>query len=114
MELHPEANLLQLEYWREQHVLNLMYVFAQKHSNHKLPAKTAMKTRSSNKLLLGVKRLYTEKLKKGLCYSGPKKWNSLPAKYHLTKPKQAYMSLLRDRISRKALLDLDLVRIVEV
>ena len=91
-----------------------MYDFAQKDSNSKLPTKTGVRTRSSNKLMLRVKRPYTEKFKKCLCYSGPKKWNSLPVKYHLTAPKTSYMSLLRDKMTRKALADLDLARSAEV
>ena len=105
-DLHAEANLLQLIYRREQHELNLMYDFAQLDSNRKSTTKLSIKTRSSNKLLLKIKRPYTEIFKKSLCYAGLKKWNALPEKYHRASTKPAYMSLIKDRVTLKAIADL--------
>ena len=78
-ELHLEANLLKLKYRQELHMLNYIYGYAQINSNRKVPPKTTIRTRSQKKLLLKIKRPYTEKYKKSLSYRGPKKWNSLSA-----------------------------------
>ena len=61
--------------------------------------------------ILKIKRLYTEKFKKSVCYAGPKKWNALPEKYHQASTKPAYMSLIKDRVTLKAIADLSLYKL---
>ena len=70
-ELHSEAHLLKLHLRREQ---------------------MSMKTRSSSKKTLKVKRPRTEKFKRSLAYIGPVKWNALPSAFHHTQTKSAYKS----------------------
>ena len=43
---------------------------------------SSIRTRSHRKRLLKLKRPVTEKFKKSIAYSGPKKWSSLPAEFH--------------------------------
>ena len=107
-DLHLEANLMKLHYRREQHILNYMYDEAQVPANLRAKSKSAMKTRSSNKILLKVKRPITEKFKKSLAYTGPKKWNSLPEKFHHTATKPAYKSLIGGWINDKVCANLNL------
>ena len=102
-DLHKEANLLKLKYRREQHVLNYMYDYAQIIRNRKGKTAGGMKTRSQNKILLKIKRPYTEKFRKCFGYRGPKKWNSLPEGCHHTSSKTNYKTLISDRIQRKAI-----------
>ena len=83
-DLHSDANLLHLKYRREQHLLNFMFDMAQIPSNQKPRSKSTVKTRSSNKLLLKIRRPRTERFKKSLAYLGPKRWNSLAADFHNT------------------------------
>ena len=101
-DLHREAKLLKLKYRREQHVLNYMYDFAQNEEHRKSQSKLNVKTRSSKKLLLRIKRPHTEKFKKSLAYRGPKKWNGLSEKFHSTHPKSKYKSLVLDWIEARA------------
>ena len=83
-DLHRDANLLRLKFRRELHILNYMYDFALDEGNHRAKSKLSIRTRSSNKLLLKIKRPRTEKFKKSLAYRGPKKWNGLSEGYHHT------------------------------
>ena len=101
-ELHSEANLLQLKYRREQHMLNFMYDQVQIPSLLKSKSSYRIKTRSSNKLTLQVKRPYTERFKKSLAYKGPKKWNALPESFHHVASKKTFKSMIEKRISDKA------------
>ena len=79
-----------------------MYDFAKDEENHKSQSKLNVKTRSSNKLLLRIKRPHTEKFKKSLAYRNPKKWNGLTEKFHSTHSKSKYKSLVMSWIEAKA------------
>ena len=89
-DLHREAKLLKFKFRRERHVLNYMYDFAKDEENHKSQSKLNVKTRSSNKLLLRIKRPHTEKCKKSLAYRGPKTWNGLTEIFHSTHSKSTH------------------------
>ena len=89
-ELHVQANLLKLKYRREQHVINFMYDRAQDDTMLKSKSGHSMRTRSSKKKLLKLKRPYTEKFRKSLAYRGPKQWNALPDTLHHTRTKAAF------------------------
>ena len=102
IDLHEEARLLQLKYRREQHLMNFMYDQAQNPNMLKSRSKSAMRTRSSNKKLLKVKRPYTEKFKKSLAYLGPKKWNKLPEHFHHTQDKHTYEMLVSSRVKDRS------------
>ena len=102
-ELHRVAKLQKLRVRRDQHVMNYMYDFAQNIENHKAKPKLSVKTRSSNKLLLKVKRPHTEKYRKSLAYRGPKKWNGLSEEFHHAQSKVQYKSMISHWIETKAL-----------
>ena len=104
-DLHQEAKLLKLKFRREQHMLIYMYDAAQNEGNHKAASKSAVKTRSSKKLLLRTKRPHTEKYRKSLTYRGPKKWNDLPEGYHRTSTKSQFKSMIVRLSSLKAVAD---------
>ena len=61
-----------------------------------------IKTRSSNKVLLRLKRPYSEKFKHSLAYIGPKKWNALLERFHHTQSKAAYKSLIEGWVQCRA------------
>ena len=63
-ELHKEANLLKLNYRREQHLLNIMYDQAQVPSLLKFKDKNVARTRSSKKKLMKIRKPRTERFKK--------------------------------------------------
>ena len=67
-DLHMEANLAKLHYRQKKHTLNFMYNAAQVPSNLQSRSKLAVKTRSSTKVLLRIKRPNTERFKKRLAY----------------------------------------------
>ena len=102
-DLHKEANLLKLHYRREQHVLNHVFDNARVDSNLKIKSNLTVKTRSSNKILMKVKRPCTEKFKRSLAYVGPQKWNALPERFHHTQSKVAYKTLVRNWVNTKAM-----------
>ena len=77
-ELHRDAKLLKLKYRREQHQLNFMYDVAKVSSNLNVGGKTGVKTRSSTKKLVKIRRPKTERFKKCLASVGSKRWNALP------------------------------------
>ena len=103
IDLHSEANLLQLRFRREQHVLNFMFDMAQERSNRKSKSKSNIRTRSSDKILLKVRRPRTEKFRKSLAYSGPKKWNELSADLHKVTTRAKYKSMISDLVTQKAI-----------
>ena len=105
IDLHREAKLLKLKYRREQHVLNYMYDVAQDKRNHKAGSNLSVKTRSSNKLTLKIKRPHTEKFKKSFVYKGLKKWNSLSEEFHRAPSKSQYKSMVANLIKEKAALN---------
>ena len=74
-ELHTDSKLMRLKHRREIHLLNFMYNQAQIGSNIKKACSVGVKTRSSKKKLLKLKKPNTEKFKKSLTYLGPKTWN---------------------------------------
>ena len=82
VELHTEAKLCKLNRRRELHLMSHMYDMAQCNSNLKARAVDGVKTRSSEKKLLKIKKPATEKFKKSLAYKDPKKWNALPTRLH--------------------------------
>ena len=102
VELHREANLLKLHYRREQHILNYVFDSAQVASNLRVRPNMTVKTRSSTKVLLRVKRPYTEKFKRSLAYVGPRRWNALPERFHHVHSKTVYKSMVNGWISAKA------------
>ena len=104
-DLHAEADLLKLKYRREQHVLNFMFDQAQDPSLCRTRSLNTVKTRSSSKKLLRIKRPYTEKFKKTLAYQGPKKWNALPEPLQHTQTKVTYKAMVGNSVSRKAMLN---------
>ena len=78
--LHTEAHLLKLQTRRHVHILLHMYQLSQL-PNFKLwktHKTTGVKTRSSKKKLITLRRPTNEKYKKSITYQGPKLWNSLP------------------------------------
>ena len=102
-ELHSEARLLRLKYRRETHVLNFMYDQAQIDCNLKAVRSTGVKTRSSKKKLLKIKKPNTEKFKKSLTYQGPKKWNDLPSDLQLVKSSNDFKTQIMSHVAAKAL-----------
>ena len=108
VDLHKSANLLRLKFRREQHLLNHNYDTAQDETTHKVNSKVPVKTRSSKKLLLKIKRPHTERFKKSLAYVGVKKWNDLPQGFHHTQTKAVYKSMVADWVEKKATLSEDL------
>ena len=101
-ELHSEAHLLKLCHRREQHTLNFMYDNAQLITYHKTGSKMSVKTRSSRKILLKIKRPRTEKFKRSMAYIGPWKWNALPDRFHHTQTKALYKTMISTWITQKA------------
>ena len=100
-DLHTEASLLKLKFRREQHILNFMYDVAQDTANRKPKSKLTVITRSSDKILLKIKRPRTEK--KSLTYKGPKKWNNLSANYHKESSKARYKHIVSDWVALRAI-----------
>ena len=72
-EIHTEARLLKLCFRREQHTLNFVFDSAQETSNLRIRPEQASRTRSSNKILLKLRRPCTEIFRRSLAYIGPKK-----------------------------------------
>ena len=81
-ELHREAKLLKLTDRRHVHMLLHMYQLAQMpdFKMWKAHQPTGVRTRSSKKKLITIRRPKNEKFKKSITYQGPKLWNSLPGK----------------------------------
>ena len=84
-------------------MLNYMYDVAQIAPNRKPETNLTIKTWSSKKVLLKLRHLKTEKFRKSLTYTGPKKWNNLPSDFHHAPCKFKYKSLVSDWVARKAL-----------
>ena len=101
-ELHSEAHLLKLNYRREQHTLNFIFDKAQVAHNRKDNPKLLIKTRSSKKVMLNVKRPRTEKFKRSLAYIGPMKWNALAEGFHHTQTKAAYKTMIQTWVNARA------------
>ena len=84
-ELHSQAKILKLKERRHVHVLLHMFQLAhmpgfklwQKHQS------TGVRTRSSKKKLISLRKPNNEKYKRSITYQGPKLWNNLPT--HLQK-----------------------------
>ena len=102
-ELHLEARLLRLKYRREQHLLNFMYDQAKIPTLMKTRPKNMIKTRSSNKKIMRLKKPRTEKFKKCLAYKGPKTWNSLPESMHYVQTKASYKLLVGQMVDKKSM-----------
>ena len=79
-----------------------MYDHAQDPNMQKVKSNYAIKTRSSNKIILRVKRPLTERFKKCIAYGGPKKWNRLPEAYHHAPNKQSFKTLVDKMIKEKS------------
>ena len=101
-ELHREANLLKLEYRREQHLLNFIYDWSHDPSKLKVKTKSTIQTRSQNKKLLHIRKPRTEKFKKSFAYQGPKKWNNLAHEFHQVASKTHYKQLISNLVSGRA------------
>ena len=102
VQLHSEARLLKLQYRREQHLLCFMFDWAKDCNNIKKQPSYTIKTRSSNKIELKLRKPNTEKYKKSFAYMGPKKWNSLPENFHQPITKHAFNLLVAGRTAAKA------------
>ena len=89
-ELHRQAKLKKLKIRREQHLLSHMFDMANSGKHLKKPRSRGVKTRSQNKKILKTNKPNTEKYKKSLAYAGPKKWNSLPERYHHLKSRAQF------------------------
>ena len=101
-ELHREAKLLRLKYRREQHLLNFMYDQAQIPALLKTRSKSGVRTRSSNKKIMKLKKPRTERFKKCLAYKGPKTWNNLPESMHHIQTKGPFKLLVSRMIDSKS------------
>ena len=101
-DLHKDANLLKLNFRREQHLLNFMFDQAQIPSLLKSKSGLTVRTRASNKKLLKIKRPYTEKFKKSLAYQGPKKWNALPETFQHTLTKATNKTMVYTLVKSKS------------
>ena len=84
-------------------MLNFMYDMAQISTNLKPKSKSSVKTRSSSKVLLRVKRLRTNKFSRSMAYTGPKNWNNLTADFHNVTTKSKYKTMVSDCVTRKAI-----------
>ena len=100
-ELHEEAKLYKLEFRQEQHLLNLMFDWAQNPKMLRARTAGAVKTRSQNKKLLYSKKPRTEKFKACFAYQGPKKWNTLPVTFHQAATKESYKLLVGGLMNQK-------------
>ena len=80
LELHNEANILKLKDRRHVHVLLHMFQLAQMPDFKlwKAHKPVGVRTRSSKKKLLTLRKPTNEKYKKSITYQGPKLWNNLP------------------------------------
>ena len=94
-ELHEEADLLQLKYRRDLHVLNYMYDMSQIEGNLRKRRAEGVKTRSDDKKLLKIRKPRTEKYKQCLAYRGPKKWNNLSQDLHFIQTRSQFSQRLR-------------------
>ena len=103
IDLHAEANLLKLKYRREQHQLNLMFDRSQDKSLIKKHRKEGVTTRSCKKKLLCTRRPKTERFKKSLAYTGPKKWNSLPEGLQQSSSRVEFKRAIHSHVAAKAL-----------
>ena len=79
-DLHKDAKLLKLKDRRHVHVLLHMFQLSQMPDFKlwKTHQSTGVRTRSSKKKLIGLRKPNNEKYKKSITYQGPKLWNSLP------------------------------------
>ena len=97
-ELHNDVGLLKLHYRRDQHLLNFMYDLSRDDGNLKAQRTEGVKTRSSHKKLMRVKKPRTERFKRSLAYKGSKKWNALTKDMQFTETKGEFktnVALLR-------------------
>ena len=101
-DLHVEGKLLKLKYRSEQHLLNFMYDQSRVPSNLKKTKAEGVKTRSGHKINLKIKKPLTERFKRSLAYTRPKKWNALPEHLQKATSKEVFKSLIARRISDKA------------
>ena len=85
-----------------------MFDVAQVTANRRSNSKFNIKTRSADKILIRVKRPYTEKFKKSLAYSGPKKWNLLPSNLQNTPIKYKFKALASGWVNQKAVVNTSL------
>ena len=79
-ELHDEAKLLKLKDRRHMHMLLHIYQLTQMPDFRmwKAHQPTGVRTRSSKKKLLSLRKPTNEKYKRSITYQGPKLWNALP------------------------------------
>ena len=84
-ELHSDAKILKLKDRRHIHVLLHMFQLSQMPSFQlwKTYQPGGVKTRSSKKKLLSLRKPQNEKYRRSITYQGPKLWNALPG--HLQK-----------------------------
>ena len=101
-DMRDDVNLLKLKDRSKQHMLNFMFDMSQYNHNMQNNRTEGVKTRTSGKCLMKIKRPRTEKFKKSLAYHGPKKWNALPQNLQLSKSKGEFKLRLEARIIHKA------------
>ena len=84
-DLHKEGKILKLKNRRHIHILLHMFQLAQMPDFKlwKAHQPTGVRTRSSKKKLISLRKPKNEKYKKSITYQGPKLWNALPG--HLQK-----------------------------
>ena len=104
-DLHKDAKLLKLKFRREQHLLNFMYDMSLSQKNLKKTKSLGVRTRSSSKKLLKIRRPRTEKFKNSLTYRGPKKWNALPEEVQRACSKHLFKAQISRKMELKALAD---------
>ena len=73
--------------------------------NSKIKKKPKCSKKSSNKLILKLRKPNTEKFRKSLAYIDPKKRNLLPEAFHRPFTKHAFKLLVGHRIEAKAKID---------
>ena len=76
--LHKEAKLQKLKHRRKLHLLQHMYQVAHMPTFSGWKRRALIRTRSSNKKLLKIKKPNLAKFQNSITYTGPKTWNSLP------------------------------------
>ena len=103
-ELHTEMRMLRLKHKRETHILNFMYDQSKKVENLRMVKGTGVKTRSSKKKLLRIKKPNTEKFKRSLTYLGPKIWNALPSDLQSIQSKNEFKTKILNHVAARALI----------
>ena len=104
--LHDEAKLLKLKYRREQHLLQFMFTKRDDKAFCLSRRRQGVNTRSSKKINFVLRKPATEKYKRSISYTGPKRWNTLPSSIQkapdINNFKLKLGSLLSKRVMRQS------------